>query len=24
MVCKDLESGKRYLFHPNIEVELVK
>lgn len=24
MVCKDLESGKRYLFHPNVEVELVK
>lgn len=24
VVCKDLESGKRYLFHPNIEVELVK
>lgn len=24
MVCKDLDTGKRYLFHPNVEVELVK
>ena len=24
MICMDVDSGKRYLFHPNVEVELVK